>query len=47
MNNKIIKNYEYTINKASITYIQGMLLIGILEKFRPNNICEFGAGEST
>ena len=40
-------NYDYSINSASITYIQGMLLIGILEKFRPNSICEFGAGEST
>ena len=45
--NKMIQNYEYTTNIASITHIQGMLLIGILEKFRPNNICEFGAGEST
>ena len=45
--NKIINNYEYTINPASITNIQGMLIIGILEKFKPNNICEFGAGVST
>ena len=45
--NKMMNNYDYSINSASITYIQGMLLIGILEKFRPNSICEFGAGEST
>jgi predicted O-methyltransferase YrrM len=45
--NKIFNNYEYSINPASITNIQGMLIIGLLEKFRPNNICEFGAGVST
>ena len=43
----IIGDYNYTINSYSLTHIQGMVLIGILEKFRPNNICEFGAGEST
>jgi len=47
MKNKKINNYEFTINMASITHIQGLLLIGILEKFRPNYICEFGAGVST
>ena len=42
-----INEYEYTINPSSVTNIQGMLIIGILEKFRPNNICEYGAGVST
>ena len=34
----MIQNNEYTINIASITYIQGILLISILEKFQFKNI---------
>ena len=45
--NKEINNYEYTINGASITNIQAILIIGLLEKYKPNSICEFGAGVST
>ena len=40
-------NYNYKINGFSITNTQALILIGLLEKFKPNNICEFGAGEST
>ena len=39
--------YHYKVNSFSLTKIQFIFLIGLLEKFRPNNICEFGAGEST
>lgn len=44
---KILKNYTFETNSASITYIQGLMIIGILEQFRPNNICEYGAGVSS
>ena len=39
--------YHYEINDFSLTNIQIIFIIGLLEKYRPNNICEFGAGEST
>ena len=39
--------YNYKINGFSITNTQALILIGLLETFKPNNICEFGAGEST
>jgi 16S rRNA G966 N2-methylase RsmD len=39
--------YHYEINDFSLTNIQIIFLIGLLEKYRPNNICEFGAVEST
>jgi len=39
--------YHYKQNSFSLSNIQLIFLIGLLEKFRSNNICEFGAGEST
>ncbi len=44
---KLPSLYHYKINSFSLTNIQFIFLIGLLEKYRPNNICEFGAGEST
>ncbi len=40
-------NYEFKINSFSITKIQALFIIGLLEKYKPNNLCEYGAGEST
>ena len=45
--NKKLINYNYKINPFSITNIQALQIIGILETFRPTNICEFGTGVST
>ena len=45
--NKKLINYNYKINPYSVTNIQALQIIGILEKFRPNNICEFGTGVTT
>ena len=44
---KLPSLYHYNVNSFSLTNIQNIFLIGLLEKYRPNNICEFGAGEST
>ena len=40
-------NYEFKINSFSITKIQALFIIGLLEKYKPNNLCEYGAGVST
>ena len=39
--------YVYNPNSFSLTNIQMMQVIGILEIFKPNNICEFGTGITT
>ncbi len=44
---KLPSLYHYKLNSFSLTNIQFIFLIGLLEKYRPNNICEFGTGEST
>ena len=44
---KLPSLYHYSLNSFSLTNIQYIFLIGLLEKYRPNNICELGAGEST
>ena len=40
-------NYTYEPNSFSLTNIQMLQVIGILEQFKPNNICEFGTGITT
>ena len=45
--NKKLLNYNYKLSPISVTNIQALQIIGILEKFRPNNICEFGTGVTT
>ena len=39
--------YVYETNSFSLTNIQILQVIGILEQFKPNNICEFGTGITT
>ena len=39
--------YVYKPNSFSLTNIQMLQVIGILEHFKPNNICEFGTGITT
>ena len=39
--------FVYETNSFSLTNIQMLQVIGILEQFRPNNICEFGTGITT
>ena len=47
--NNINKEYILTsnYNNFSISKIQAFFIMGLLEKYRPNNICEYGAGDST
>ena len=42
-----LKQYIYEPNSFSLTNIQMLQVIGILEQFKPNNICEFGTGITT
>jgi hypothetical protein len=39
--------YIYKPNSFSLTNIQMLQVIGILEQFKPNSICEFGTGITT
>ena len=44
---KMYMNYQYKVNAFSVTNIQALQIIGILEQFRPNNIIEYGTGITT
>ena len=45
--NIIFSQYVYKPHALSLTNIQILQLIGILEQFKPNNIIEFGTGVTT
>ena len=45
--NLLFSEYVYKPHSLSLTNIQILQLIGILEQFKPNNICEFGTGVTT
>ena len=45
--NIIFSQYVYKPHAISLTNIQILQLIGILEQFKPNNIIEFGTGVTT